>query len=248
MAERIITPDEEALIDQLVGHYQANQGLIRRFLESLHVQIADAIVPPEPLSALVHSVKRRMKEPSHLKEKLERKLLARKRRGEAFDVTQDNVLLKINDLGGYRIIHLHTQQMGELHATLLELLDQAQCDLFERPFANIWDEESRSYFEGIGIRTEVNPRLYSSVHYVVQPRSKAKITCEIQVRTLADEIWGEIDHKINYPHPHKSLACREQIKALARVASRCSRLVDSIVASHNAWAEDEAERGRGGRE
>jgi len=248
MAERIITPDEEALIDQLVGHYQANQGLIRRFLESLHVQIADAIVPPEPLSALVHSVKRRMKEPSHLKEKLERKLLARKRRGEAFDVTQDNVLLKINDLGGYRIIHLHTQQMGELHATLLELLDQAQCDLFERPFANIWDEESRSYFEGIGIRTEVNPRLYSSVHYVVQPRSKAKITCEIQVRTLADEIWGEIDHKINYPHPHKSLACREQIKALARVASSCSRLVDSIVASHNAWAEDEAERGRGGRE
>ncbi|MFS8087325.1 MAG: (p)ppGpp synthetase, partial [Acidobacteriota bacterium] len=108
---------------------------------------------------------------------------------------------------------------------------------YEQPFANVWDEESRAYFEAIGIKTDFNPRLYSSVHYVIQPRSKAEITCEIQVRTLADEIWGEIDHKINYPHQHESLACREQIKALARVASSCSRLVDSIVASHRDWEE-----------
>ncbi len=232
-----ISADEAGLIDGLVGYYQTKQGLIRRFLESLHGPIADAIVPPEPLSTLVHSVKRRMKEPSHLRDKLIRKLLAKKALGEPFDITDDNLLLRINDLGGYRIIHLHTSQMGELHATLLQILDQAQCDLFEQPFANIWDEESRAYFEGIGIRTEVNPRLYSSVHYVVQPRSKAQITCEIQVRTLADEIWSEIDHKINYPRPNESLACREQIKALARVASSCSRLVDSIVASHRAWQE-----------
>ena len=110
-------------------------------------------------------------------------------KGEPFDLTEENLFLRINDLGGHRILHLHTQQMGEIHAALLELLDQAQCDLFEAPFANIWDEESRAYFEAIGIKTEVNPRLYSSVHYVIQPRSKAKITCEIQVRTLADEIW-----------------------------------------------------------
>lgn len=239
MPAPVIGADEEALIDRLVKHYLANQGLVRRFLESLHVHIADAIVPPEPLSSLVHSVKRRMKEPSHLRDKLTRKLREKKQLQEEFDITEDNLLLRMNDLGGYRIIHLHTQQMGDIHTTLLELLDQAQCDLFEKPFANIWDEESRTYFEGIGIRTEVNPRLYSSVHYVVQPRSKAKITCEIQVRTLADEIWGEIDHQINYPQPHGSLACREQIKALARVASSCSRLVDSIVASHRAWQKQQ---------
>ncbi len=234
-----ISAGDEELINRLVNHYLANQSLIRRFLESLHGPIADAIIAPEPLSTLVHSVKRRMKEPSHLRDKLIRKLLEKKQQGEQFDITENNLLLRVNDLGGYRILHLHTQQMGEIHNTLLELLDQAQCDLFEKPFANIWDEESRTYFEGIGIRTEVNPRLYSSVHYVVQPRSKAKITCEIQVRTLADEIWGEIDHKINYPQQHESLSCREQIKALARVASSCSRLVDSIVASDREWQEKE---------
>ncbi|MGH9905928.1 MAG: hypothetical protein ACRD8U_10160 [Pyrinomonadaceae bacterium] len=69
-----------------------------------------------------------------------------------------------------------------------------------------------------------------------------QVTYEIQVRTLADEIWGEIDHKINYPYPHDSLSCREQIKALARVASSCSRLVDSIVASHQDWEDEQNAR------
>ena len=237
-----MTAVEEASIDRLVEYYKANQGVIRRFLESIHGYISDAIIPPGSLSTLVHSVKRRMKEPSHLKEKLVRKLLKQKERGESLDITEENLLLRINDLGGYRIIHLHTRQMGDIHTRLLELLDEAQSDLHEQPFANIWDEESRSYFEGIGIRTEVNPRLYSSVHYVIRPRSRTVLTCEIQVRTLADEIWGEVDHQLNYPKPHPSLACREQIKALARVASSCSRLVDSIVASHEAW---ERQIGRG---
>ena len=229
----------EELFERLVIHYQANQNLINRFLDSFHAHISGAMVDPQPLSRLVHSVKRRMKEPSHLKDKLIRTLLEKQKAGEDFDITEDNLMLRINDLGGYRILHLHTRQMGEIDAALRELLDVAQCDLFEQPFAYIWDDESSTYFQGIGIRTEFNPRMYSSVHYVVQPRSKAKVTYEIQVRTLADEIWGEIDHKINYPHQHESLACREQIKALARVASSCSRLVDSIVASHRDWQENQ---------
>ncbi len=239
MSIEMISSTDVELVDRLVEHYLANRGVIRRFLESIHAQIADAITDPEPLCMLVHSVKRRMKDPSHLKDKLIRKLLEKKQLGQDFDITEDNLLVRITDLAGYRILHLHTQQMGEIHSALLGLLEQAQCDLLEPPHANIWDEESRAYFERIGIETEVNPRLYSSVHYVIQARSKVKVTCEIQVRTLADEIWGEIDHKINYPHQHKSLACREQIKALARVASSCSRLVDSIVASHLDWQEQE---------
>jgi putative GTP pyrophosphokinase len=237
MSSANISTDDAKLIDELVGHYEVNQNLISRFVESFHAHVVGAMAHPQPLSRLVHSVKRRMKEPSHLRDKLIRKVLEKRQTGEGLEITRDNLLLRINDLGGYRILHLHTQQMGEIDAALRELLDVAQCDLFEQPFAHAWDEESRAYFETIGIKTEFNPRLYSSVHYVVRPRSKAKVTYEIQVRTLADEIWGEIDHKINYPQPHESLACREQIKALARVASSCSRLVDSIVASHEDWLE-----------
>jgi ppGpp synthetase/RelA/SpoT-type nucleotidyltranferase len=70
------------------------------------------------------------------------------------------------------------------------------------------------------------------VHYVIKPRKKTRYTCEIQVRTLMEEVWGEVNHSLNYPHETKSLACREQIAALARTTSASTRLVDAIFRSH----------------
>ena len=84
----------------------------------------------------------------------------------------------------------------------------------------------------MGIQTKKSPSLYTSVHYVIAPNLRTPLTCEIQVRTLADELWGEVDHTIKYPHPSESLACSEQIKVLARVTSSCTRLVDAIFVSH----------------
>jgi cellulose biosynthesis protein BcsQ len=63
---------------------------------------------------------------------------------------------------------------------------------------------------------------------VVASASRTKLTAEIQVRTLMEEVWGEVDHQLNYPHETQSLACREQLKVLARVTSSATRLVDSI--------------------
>jgi putative GTP pyrophosphokinase len=173
-----------------------------------------------------------MKDPTHLRAKLFRKMAQERAKGNPFGIDGSNLFLKINDLGGYRILHLHTSQTSEIHRILLEIFEQASFDLHEPPYANIWDDEARKFFSDLGIRTELNPRMYSSVHYVLKARSINAVTLEVQVRTLADEIWGEIDHKINYPEAHPSIACREQIRVLARVASSCSRLVDSIMVSH----------------
>ncbi len=122
--------------------------------------------------------------------------------------------------------------MDDINKALVQVLEEAQCTIVEGPKANVWDKETETYFQSIGINTEYNPRLYSSVHYVVRPhRSQANVRVEIQIRSLSEEIWGEVDHKFNYPHPIGSVACGEQIKVLARVASSCTRLVDSIFAS-----------------
>jgi ppGpp synthetase/RelA/SpoT-type nucleotidyltranferase len=152
--------------------------------------------------------------------------------GDAFDVTPDNLHTRITDLAGYRILHLHTRQMGDINRVLLKLIDEAQYPLLEKPKARVWDDESRTYFEGLGIATEFNSNMYTGVHYVIGASSKTRVSCEIQVRTLAEEVWGEVDHSFNYPHPTESVACREQIRVLARVASSCSRLVDSIYRSY----------------
>jgi ppGpp synthetase/RelA/SpoT-type nucleotidyltranferase len=60
------------------------------------------------------------------------------------------------------------------------------------------------------------------------------LCCEIQVRTLFEEIWGEVDHQINYPFPSKSIACREQIKVLSKIVGAGSRLLDSLQRVHHA--------------
>jgi putative GTP pyrophosphokinase len=229
------SPEDEALVSSLVGQYLAQKTMIRNFLGSLDSFISGAIGDGGPLEGLVHSVKYRMKDPTHLRAKLFRKMDEERAKGKAFDIDNSNLFLRMNDLGGYRILHLHTSQTAEIHRVLLDIFDQASFDLHEPPYANIWDDEARKFFSDLGIRTELNPRMYSSVHYVLRARSTIVVTLEIQVRTLADEIWGEIDHKINYPEAHPSVACREQIRVLARVASSCSRLVDSIMVSHTEY-------------
>jgi putative GTP pyrophosphokinase len=121
---------------------------------------------------------------------------------------------------------------------LRSILEEQKWKITEGPKARTWDDESRNYFRSIGIKTLATPNLYTSVHYIIKPNTKSAVTCEIQVRTLMEEVWGEVDHKINYPHKSESISCREQIKTLARVTSSCSRLVDSIFTTY------EHEKGR----
>ena len=118
--------------------------------------------------------------------------------------------------------------MASINDRLLAVFVEARYRKKEGPVAKTWDDESRTYFRSIGIRTEASPSMYTSVHYVIEPNSRTKYTCEIQVRTLMEEVWGEVSHTINYPRPIDNLASTEQIKVLARVTSSCSRLVDSI--------------------
>jgi GTP pyrophosphokinase len=232
MQDFTLSADDEALIDALVKVYEGKRDFISSLLDSLNVFLSDAM-NRAPLSELVHSSKRRLKDPAHLKTKLIRKLVECQQKSQKFDYTPENLLLKITDLAGYRILHLNTRQMKSINDELLKVFDDASWEPHEDPFVYVWDNESVQYFKSINIRPELHDKLYVSVHYILRSRSKVAVTCEVQVRTLADEIWGEIDHKINYPEPHSSLACREQIKALARITSSCSRLVDSIMSTHD---------------
>jgi putative GTP pyrophosphokinase len=223
-----VTTKERKHIRDLVKYYDENKGLLETFLESLRRQVQNS----KNLKPHIHSIYSRSKLPEHLEDKLERQLRTLKSKGRIFPYTTKNLFVKINDLAGLRIVHLHTQQVVDIAKGLEALFDEEFYDCIEGPTARTWDDESRAFFNSINIKTKRSPSLYTSVHYVIKPNRKTKYTCEIQVRTLMEEVWGEVDHSINYPHKNKSLACREQLAALARSTSACSRLVDSIFRSH----------------
>lgn len=228
MKQPTLSARQIRLIDSLVKHYAENQASFT----SLLGQIKNHVETSKILTQTAHSVKGRIKNPEHLRAKLVRKGLEAKARGEKFPYTRENLFTKVNDLVGFRILHLHTRQFEEINRELLRIFEDQYWVRLEGPSARTWDDESRNYFKTINIETENSDTMYTSVHYVVQPNSKSGLTCEIQVRTLMEEVWGEVDHKINYPEKSESMSCREQIKVLARVTSSCSRLVDSIFLAH----------------
>jgi putative GTP pyrophosphokinase len=224
MAKTSITKSQGKLLRDLVAHYDANQDHFDLILK----QLWDLFSSDKELSSQIHSMKYRIKKPSRLRDKLKEKMLEANAAGLKFDITKENLFYKINDLAGFRIIHLYTRQMEKINKSLLALFDEAKYRKTEGPIAKTWDDESRTFFKELGIKTEKSSSMYTSVHYVIEPNSRTKYTCEIQVRTLMEEVWGEVSHTISYPKPIDSVACAEQIKVLARVTSSCSRLVDSI--------------------
>ena len=180
-------------------------------------QLMMALESSSVLQAHVHSMKTRIKDPDHLADKLKRKIGECESRGETFDITPENLLVRINDLAGVRILHLYTRQVQQIDAALRAILVEQQYELVEGPFARTWDDESREFFQSCGIETQESPTMYTSVHYVISSASRTRVTCEIQVRTLMEEVWGEVDHTLNYPVPTTVLSSREQLKVLARV-------------------------------
>lgn len=219
-----LTASDHKFATSLVAHYERNRPLFEVMISQLNLAIQGA---PE-LMKHVHSSKFRVKDSDHLLDKLLRKMINAKEQNKSFNITEKNLFSRINDLAGYRILHLYTQQMGDIDRELRTVFDVYRYTIIEGPSARTWDDENRSYFKSLGIKTINSPTMYTSVHYIIKPNNRTGGSCEIQVRTLAEELWGEVDHTMNYPHPSPSTACREQIKVLARITSSCSRLVDSI--------------------
>lgn len=174
----------------------------------------------------VHSVKSRLKDPDHLKEKIVRKWKAE----DAISV--ENLYSKITDFAGVRVLLLHQKQFSGIKGAIDWRIKNGEWVLVEPPKAYTWDPEAQSYFESLGLKTDMKESFYTSVHYLVKQYEGSAICCEIQIRTLFEEIWGEVDHTINYPEKTDKETCRDQILVLAKLIGAGSRLVDSIFNSY----------------
>jgi putative GTP pyrophosphokinase len=228
-----MTSSTDPINDQVakcVEHYEKHKSLFTRLATTLHANLTG----DERLDDLLHSSMSRCKDPEHLRKKILRKI----REGDEryTSITPDTLFEVVTDLTGVRLLHLHSNQVHRIHPIILEILAQYKYTLVEQPFANAWDQEFKAIYDALGIKVDFRESMYTSVHYVVSTDSQIPIRAEIQVRTLMEEVWGEISHTINYPEPTTNHSCTRQLKVLARVVSTGSRLVDAIMDTH-----DEAE-------
>lgn len=218
--------NRQVAIDSAIARYEAERHIFERFRNA----VVDYFRTEPSLNTghvpAIHSIKSRLKNSDHLRDKLNRKW------DDNLEVNGENIFQKITDLAGVRVLHLYQDQFPEIHAAVMRQVEAGDWHLHEPPKAYSWDPETLEFFAGLGLNPEIKPSYYTSIHYVLKPRIDSEVRCELQVRTLFEEIWGEIDHALNYPHPTNKLACKEQIRVLSKLVSTGTRLADSIFRTH----------------
>lgn len=213
----------ESNLEELIDIYREN----KRLYELFNQQVLGAFLSCPKLNTgippIIHSAKSRLKDERHLAKKIIRK------RKEGRVITAENLLVEITDLSGIRILHLHQDQFSAIFDFISGEIKSKNWRLLEKPIAYTWDPESVEYFKKFRIRTSVKPSYYTSVHFIIAPGNKNNdACCEVQVRTLFEEVWGEIDHSINYPDKSEKIAVIEQLRVLSKLVSTGSRLADAI--------------------
>jgi len=170
-------------------------------------------------SDYVHSINYRIKKDEHLIEKIIRKKIQNQDRN--FDLA--HYRNEITDLIGVRVLHLFKEDWIHVNNFLKE-----NWELKEQPVAYVRNGDSKriiEYYQENNCRVKEHPYGYRSVHYIIKKTvNRKEYNAEIQVRTIFEEAWGEIDHFIRYPYHSDD----ELLFRLSSVLNRISGSADEL--------------------
>ncbi len=167
----------------------------------------------------VHSVKFRVKDPEHLIEKIIRK----KKSDNNSDINLDNYKTELTDLIGLRVLHLFKVDFEVIHEYISNTWDLNSTATANHREGD--DPETLDRFQKLGFNLKVHPAGYRSLHYIVKT-TPTKITffAEIQVRTIYEEAWSEIDHTIRYPYNTDNNLINQFLMILNRLSGNADEM------------------------
>lgn len=178
----------------------------------------------------VHSLKVRVKDPEHLIEKIIRK----KVENPAREINLDNYKTEITDLVGVRALHLFKDDWEQIHKAIMPI-----WELHETPAAYIRCGDPETCFQENGCTIIQHKAGYRSVHYLVESRATKQLyIAEIQVRTLFEEGWSEIDHRMRYPYDLNNKILSEYLGVFNRLAGNADEMgtfVRKLKAASDEW-------------
>ena len=172
----------------------------------------------------IHTVKSRIKDPGHLIEKI----IRIKRKNPDLSINRNSYSGIINDLAGVRALHLFKEDWVDIHQYIVK-----NWELKKTPVANVSVDDSKKLLEKYkenGCEIKDHPYGYRSVHYVILfERSKTeKIPIEIQVRTILEEAWSEIDHLVRYPYSNGNRVYSPYLNILNRLIAQADEVSSFI--------------------
>lgn len=186
---------------------------------------------------MVHSVKSRVKNADRLIEKVIRKTRDRKEKyGESFEFTLDNYKREITDLIGIRVIHIFKDQWQGIHEFITKTWNVIEIT------ANVRDGDNVEIFQNLNIEVRSRGSGYRSVHYLVEfyPTNQ-RVIAEIQVRTIFEEGYGEIDHRLRYSHNEIPEILQSNLLLFNRIVGSADEMASLINNLSKEWSKKEEE-------
>lgn len=179
----------------------------------------------------VHSFRGRVKDPEHLIAKIIRKKQENQNKYKLLD--KENYEKFITDLIGIRCFVLFKADWKSFHNYIMSKFDndvkyyirdsiedfddnEDHFYIAEKPKVHIRNGDAREiYDEILPPDCVIDGKVYRSVHYIIKYRG---VYLEIQVRTLFEEGWGEVDHAVIYPYFQDDQILKEYTELLNRLS------------------------------
>ena len=181
----------------------------------------------EGIPVQIHSIRTRAKDPKHLIEKIIRKR-GKYQNKKYRSIDADNYMDIIQDLIGVRVLILAKEEWeGVFDWIMTRFHSEAESGIYlaEPPVAYTRYGD-RNIF-GDKIYRENTERGYRSQHYVIRFEG---YFCEIQVRTLAEEVYGEFDHRVKYPYRNDNHFLKRYTNTVAQLADSIDEIISTCFA------------------
>ncbi|MEC0570725.1 hypothetical protein P8848_13280 [Bacillus spizizenii] len=205
-------------LKEIYSHYLKQKTL----LENTGKTIAD-ILRTEPAA---HTVRMRIKDPEHLIEKLIRKKI----KDNNFSFSIEDYMEKVTDLIGLRVLHLYKSEALKIDEMIRDQWELAETVTIYFREGDMDDKAQEKLRRKGKFKPEKHKYGYRSWHYLIKCRlTKVQLIAEIQVRTIFEEGWSEIDHKLRYPYNLNNENLKNQLLVLNRLAGSADEMVNSIV-------------------
>lgn len=211
--------------------YDKYKEIMEDFLSTYLKDINEKNVLDKGKEVRIHSVRSRVKDAEHLIVKIIRK---KQENGLKYkNLDKNNYEKFITDLIGIRCLVLFKDDWENLHYYILSQFDNdmefyikdaiADFDdnvehyyIAEKPKVHIRNGDARDGYEKVlSPDCVIDNKVYRSIHYIIKYKG---VYLEIQVRTLFEEGWGEVDHAVVYPYYKDDKILKEYTELLNRLS------------------------------
>jgi ppGpp synthetase/RelA/SpoT-type nucleotidyltranferase len=135
--------------------------------------------------------------------------------------------MNVKDLIGLRALHLFKENWVDIHNFLVN-----NWEFYTPPRANYKKGDPASLLEKyseMGCVLNEHKNGYRSVHYhlLIKP-GRNEMVAEVQVRTLFEEAWSEIDHYFRYGSKRDADQAEQYLGVLNNITSNADALASYI--------------------